>query len=102
MLAMSFLALGIVFLQYVMELLEDVINPFNKYSFLISLILRMGRFFLCEYNGKRYVNWAQRMEPQAYLKRAMDSIDMKGSMVSMLNIRKTLIPCEMMFGVVHS
>jgi hypothetical protein len=41
------------------------------------------------------------MEPQAHLKRVMANRAMEGSIVAMLNIRKALIPCVWMFGIVH-
>jgi hypothetical protein len=80
MLVMSLLVLGIGFLQDVMDLLVDVLNPFNKYGFLINLSLSMGRFFLCGCNGKSYINWGQWLEPQAHLKRVVASRAMKGSL----------------------
>jgi hypothetical protein len=62
----------------------------------------MGIFFLCRCNGKSYINWGQWLEPQEHLKRVMASRFKKGSIVAMLNIRKTLIPYAGMFGFVHS
>ena len=47
MLVMSLLVFSIGIFQNVMELLVDVLDLFNKYGDLISLILSMGRFILC-------------------------------------------------------
>ena len=47
MLVMSLLVFGISFFQNFMDLLSDVLNPFNKSSGLVSLSLCMGRVFLC-------------------------------------------------------
>ena len=42
------------------------------------------------------------MEPHVYIKWATDNTVVKGLVVDMLNIRKSLIPSVMMFGFVHS
>jgi hypothetical protein len=42
------------------------------------------------------------MKHQAHLKRDVTNRAMKGSIVAMVNIRKAIIPCVGMFGVVHS
>jgi hypothetical protein len=63
--------------------------------------LSMGGLFLCNCNGKSYVNGGQWLEPQAHLKRVVANRVVEGSVVAMLNIRKDLIPCVWMFGIVH-
>jgi hypothetical protein len=63
--------------------------------------MSMGGLFLCNYNGKSYVNGGQWLEPQAHLKRVVANRDVEGSVVVMFNIRKVLIPCEWIFGIVH-
>ena len=47
MLVMSLLVFGISFFQNLMDLLSDVLNPFNKSSGLVSLGLGMGIVFPC-------------------------------------------------------
>jgi hypothetical protein len=84
MLVMSLLVLGIEFLQYVMDFLADVLNPFNKFGCIINLYLSMDIFLLRGCNGNSYINWGQWLEIQAHLKRVMDNRDMKGSIVSMM------------------
>jgi hypothetical protein len=68
---MAVLVLGIDFLQNIMKLLLDVLDPLNKFGFLISLGMSMGGLFLCNYNGQSYVSGGQWLEPQAHLKRAV-------------------------------
>jgi hypothetical protein len=92
MLVMSLLVLGIGFMQDVVDLLADVLNPFNKSNYLINLSLSMGRFSLCGCNGKSYINWGHWLESQAHLKMVVASRDIKGWIVAMMNTRKTLIP----------
>jgi hypothetical protein len=41
------------------------------------------------------------LEPQAHLKIVVANIVLEDSIVSMLNIRKALIPCAWIFGIVH-
>jgi hypothetical protein len=69
---------------------------------LISLSTSIGGFFLCICNGKSYVNLGQWLENQAHLKRVLGNRAMNGFFVPMLNIRKDFIPCEWMFGIIHS
>jgi hypothetical protein len=45
-----------------MDLLMDVLDPFNKFSAFFGLILSMGRFFLCGCKGQCYINGAQRLK----------------------------------------
>jgi hypothetical protein len=47
MLIMMFLVLRIVFLQNIIDLLADVLNPLNESGGFVGLELNMGRFFLC-------------------------------------------------------
>ena len=100
MLVMLLLVLGIGFLQNVMELLADVISiqqirwPYQPY-------------FEHEYgplvwmNVHDYINWGQWLKLHAHLKRVVVGRVMEGSILAMLNIWKNLIPCAMMFGIVH-
>jgi hypothetical protein len=101
MLIVVLLVLGIGFLQNIMNLLLDVIDSFKKFGYSISLNMSMGRLLLCSCNGKIYVNGSQWLEPQAHLKRVVENIAVEGSVVAMLDIRKDLIPCVWMLGIVH-
>jgi len=93
MLIMALLILGIGFLQNNMNLLSDILYPFNKFGFFINLGLSMRGFFPCRCNEQSYVNWGQIIELQEHLKRVMANRDMKGSFITKLNIRKDIIPC---------
>jgi len=101
MLIMVLLALSIGFLQNIMKLLLDVLDPLNKFGCLIILSLIMGGLLLCRCNGKIYINGIQWMEHQTHLKRDVANIVVEGSIVAMLNIRKDCIQCAWMFGIVH-
>jgi hypothetical protein len=46
-LIMELLVLSIGFLQDLMDLLADVLNPLNEYSGFVGLRMNMGIFFLC-------------------------------------------------------
>ena len=50
-LIMEFLVLSIGFMQNLMDLLEDVLNPLNEFGGFFSLRMKMGRVCLC--GGKR-------------------------------------------------
>jgi hypothetical protein len=101
MMIVVLLVLGISFLQNVMNLFLDVLDPFNKFGCLINLGLSMGGLFLCNYNGHSCINGGQWLEPQEHLKRVVANRVVEGSIVAMLNTRKDLIPCAWMFGIVH-
>jgi hypothetical protein len=101
MLMVALLILDVGFLQNIMNLLLDVLDPFNKFGCSISLGMSMGGLFLCSCNAQRYVNGGQWLEPQAHLKRVLTNVVVEGSIVAMLNIRKVLIPCAWMFEIVH-
>ena len=85
-----------------MDLLEDVLDSFNKYVVLICLTLSMGIFLLCGCNENSYINWGHWFETQAHLKRVVTNRAIKGSFIVMLNIRNDLIPCAGMFIIIHS
>jgi hypothetical protein len=59
MFIMALFVLSIGILQNIMELLVDVMNPFNEFCGLVILRLSMGRFFLCGCKGQCYINGAQ-------------------------------------------
>ena len=86
MLVMTLLVLGIGFLQNVMDLLANVLDPFHKFGGFLNLSLSPTRCFLCGGNGKIYIDGGQWLKPHACLKRAMIGRALKGSIVAMLNI----------------
>jgi hypothetical protein len=59
MFIMALLVLGIGFLHNLMNLLLDVLGALNKFCFPISLFPSKGGIFLCDCNGKSYVNGGQ-------------------------------------------
>ena len=59
MLIMALLVLGIAFMQNIMDLLLDVLNPFNEPSGFVGLCVSMRGFGLCGCKGKSYINGAQ-------------------------------------------
>ena len=101
MLIMALLVLGIGFLQNIMDLFSDVKNIFNEPSGFVSLCVRMRGFLLCGCKGNNYINGAQWLKYQAYLKRVVASRAVNSSIVVVLYIRKDAIPYVWMFGVVH-
>ena len=101
MLIMALLVLGIDFLRNIMELLSDVLNLFNEPGGFVSLYVGMRGFDLCGCKGKSYINWAQWFKFQAYLKLVVANRAVNSSVVVVLHIRKAIIPCAWMFGVVH-
>ena len=68
MLIMSFLVISIGSIQYVMNLLADVLNALEEAVRFVSFRLDMSRISLssCKWHG--YVNGTQWMESQAHLK----------------------------------
>ena len=102
MLIMVLLVLGIAFLQNIMDLLSDVLNLFNEPGGFVNLCVSMRRFRLCGCKGKRYNNGSQWLKSQAYLKHVVANRVVNSSVVVVLHIRKVVIPCAWMFGVVHS
>ena len=101
MLIMALLVLGIGFLQNIMDLLSDVLNLFNEPGGFVDLCVSMRRFGLCECKEKSYINGAQWLKSQTYLKQAMAGRDVNSFVIVVLHIRKVVIPCAWMFGVVH-
>ena len=101
MLITTLLVLGIGFLQNIMDLLLDVLNSFSELGGFFGLCVSMRGFGLCGFKGKIYINGAQWLKSQAYLKRVVASRAMNISIEAVLHIRKDVIPCAWMFGVVH-
>jgi hypothetical protein len=73
MLIMVLLVLGISFLQNIMDLLSYVLNLFNEPGGFVGLYVSMRSFDLCGCKGKSYINGAQWLKSQAYLKRDVTS-----------------------------
>jgi hypothetical protein len=69
MLVMVLLVLSTGFLQNIMDLFADVLNPVNEFVGFFNLRLSMGILFLCGCKGKFYINVAQWLKTQAHLKR---------------------------------
>jgi hypothetical protein len=84
-----------------MDLLLDVLNLFIELGVFFSLCVTMRRFNLCGCKGKIYVNGIQWLKSEAYLKQVVSSRAMNSFVVVVLHIRKVVIPCAWMFGVVH-
>ena len=101
MLIMALLVLGIGFLQNIMDLLLDVLNIFNEPGRIVGLCVSMRGFGLCGCKGKSYINGAQWLKAQAYLKQVVASRAVNSSVVAVLHIGKAVIPCAWMFGVIH-
>jgi hypothetical protein len=101
-LIMALLVLNIEFIQNIMEILVDVLNLFNEFGSFFNLRLSMGILCLFGCKGKCYINGAQWLKSKAHLKRVVVGRAMEGSIVAMLEIRKALIPCAWMLGVVHA
>ena len=100
-LIMALLVLGIGFLQNIMDLLSNVLNIFNEPGAFVSLFVSMIGFGLCGCKGKSYINGAQWLKSQAYLKRDVASRAVNISLVVVLHIRKVVIPCAWIFGVLR-
>ena len=101
MLITTLLVLGIGFLQNILDLLSDVLNLFNEPGGFVILCVSMRGFDLCGCKRKSYINGAQWLKSQAYLKWVVSSRAMNRYVVVVLHIRKVIIPCAWMFGVVH-
>jgi hypothetical protein len=99
---MALLVLSIGFMQNLLDLLADVLNLLNESGgfFDHGLIKRIG--FLC--GGKRNcnINGSQGLESQIHLKWAMVGGTMESSVVIVLNIWETLVPCMRMLRFLHA
>ena len=79
----------------------NVLNSFNELGCSVCLYVLMGRVDLCGCKWEGDINGSQGLEFEAYLKRVVSSRAMNGSVVTVLNIWKTIIPCAGMLRVVH-
>ena len=100
-LIMVLLVLGIGFQQDIMDLFSDVLNLLTEAGGFVGLSAIMRGFSLCRCKGKSYINGAQWLKLQAYLKQVVASRVVNRYVLAMLHIRKVVIPCAWMFGVVH-
>jgi hypothetical protein len=101
MLIMVLLVLSIGFLQNILDLLVDVMNPINESGGFVDRKMIMGRFYLCGDKRKCNINGSQGLESQTDLKWAMVGGAMEIPFVTMLNIGETLVPCTWMLRIVH-
>jgi hypothetical protein len=86
MLIMVFLVLSIGFLQNILDLLVDVLNPLNEYSGFVDCRLIRGRLFLCGGKRKCNINGSQGLEARTNLKWAMVGVTMESLVVIVLDI----------------
>ena len=71
MLIMVLLVLRIGSIQYVMNLLEDVLNALDEAIFFVNFKLDMSQIYLSSRKWHAYVNGTYWLESQAHLKGAM-------------------------------
>jgi hypothetical protein len=98
---MALLVLSIGFLQNLLGLLADVLNPLNEYGGFVNHILIRGIFCLCSGNRKFNINGSQWLDSQTRQKWAMVGGTMESPVVVVLDIWETLIPCTGMLRIVH-
>ena len=84
-----------------MDLLLDVLNPFNEPSCFAGLCVSMIRVSRCGCKGKSYIKGIQCLKSQANLNWFVANRAMNSLVLSMLHIRKVVIPCAWMFGFGH-
>jgi hypothetical protein len=101
MLIMALLVLSIGFLQNILDLLVDVLNPLNEFGGFFDRRLIRGRVCLCGGKRKCNINGSQGLESQTHLKWAMAGGTMESLIVTVLDIWETLIPCMWMLRIVH-
>jgi hypothetical protein len=99
---MALLVLSIRFLQNLLDLLVNVMNPLNESGGFVNHRLIKGRVCMCSGKRKCNINGFQGLESQTHLKWVMASGTMESPVVTMLDIWETLIPCMRMFRIVHA
>jgi hypothetical protein len=102
MFIMALLVLSIGFLQNLLDLLVDVLNPLNESDGFVDCRLIRGRVHLCGCKRKCNINWSQGLESQTHLKWAMGGGTMESPVVTVLDIWETLVPCTGMLRIVHA
>jgi hypothetical protein len=99
---MALLVLSIGFLQNLLDLLADVLNPLNESGGFVDHRLIGEESCLCGGKRKCNINGSQGLESQTHLKWAMAGGTMESPVVTMLDIWETLIPCTWMLRIVHA
>jgi hypothetical protein len=99
---MALLVLRIAFLQNLLDVLVNVLNPLNESGGFVDRRLFMGRVCLCGGKRKCNINGSQGLESQTQLKWAMAGGAMESLVVTMLNIEETLVPCTKMLRIVQA
>jgi hypothetical protein len=99
---MALIVLSIGFLQNILDLLANVLNPLIEFGGFVDHRLIRGR--VCLGGGKRNcnINGSQGLESETHLKWAMDNGTMEIPIVTVLDIWKTLVPCMWMLRIVHA
>jgi hypothetical protein len=87
---MALLVLSIGFLQNLLDLLADVLNPLNESGGFVDRRLIRGRVCLCGGKRKCNINGSQGLESQTHLKWAMAGGTMESPVVTVLDIWETL------------
>jgi hypothetical protein len=98
----ALLVLSIGFLQNLLDLLADVLNPLNESGGFVDRKLIRGRACLCGGKRKCNINGSQGLESQIHLKWAMAGGTMESPVVTVLDIWETLVPCTGMLSIVHA
>jgi hypothetical protein len=98
---MELLVLSIGFLQNLLDLLADVLNPLDESGGFVDRRLIMERVCLCGGNTKCKINGSQGLECQTHLKWAMADGTMESPVIAVLDIWETLVPCTRMLKIVH-
>jgi hypothetical protein len=99
---MALLVLSIGFLQNLLALLMDVLNPLNEYGGFVDQRLIRGRFCLCGGKRKWNINGPQGFKSRTHLKWSMFGGTMDSDVVIVLDIWETLIPFTGMLKIVHA
>jgi hypothetical protein len=99
---MALHVLSIRFLQNIMDLLADVLDPLNESDGFINRRLIRRRVCLCGGKRKYNINGSQGLESQTHLEWAMSGGTMESLVVIVLEIWETLIPCLGILRIVHA
>jgi hypothetical protein len=95
------LVLSIGFLQNILDMLADVLNPLNESGGFVDRRLIKGRLFLCSGKRECNINGSQGLESQTHLKWAMVDGTREIPVVIVLDIEETIFPCTWMLRIVH-
>lgn len=83
MLIMTLLVLSMGSIQYVMDLLADVLNVLNEVIISVRFELDMSQIFLSNCKWYGYINGTDWLESQSHLKMVLPSGDMESFVVVM-------------------